>query len=150
MRYGWNLDPERWHDLERTISKYKWTRAYLERDFATSVPEESGIYVICASTSNIVANNNRLLKQAYNAIYAGQSTNLRRRFGSHVRGYGEVKRAKNTFGQLDFWFSTIEKPFLSDVEQLFIDTFGPPANEKNVKVHIGNPIPAGRILRENK
>ena len=148
MRYGWNLDAERWRDLERTISQYEWSRTYLERDCTTKVPEESGIYVICASTSRIHANDNRLLNQAYNAIYAGQSKNLRRRFVCHVRGYGEVKRAKNTFGQLEFWFSVIEESLLSNVEQLFIDTFGPPANEKNVKVQIGNPIPAGRLLRD--
>ena len=154
MRYGWNLKSDKWHNLERAISRYNWSRAYLHKDYTTTVPENSGIYVICASTENIVMNN-ALLSRTYNAIYTGQSKNLRRRFTDHIQGYREVKRAEDTFGRLDFWYSTIEQSRLSEVEQLFIDTFGPSANVINAKVQIcspvmgqmGNAVPAGRRPR---
>jgi hypothetical protein len=85
------------------------------------------------------------MERLYNAIYAGQTTNLRQRFRKHVQGYGDVVHAKNAFRRLDFWFASVESADLNDIEQLLLDSLGPTANVKNVKARIGEPVPAGRI-----
>lgn len=145
MRYGWNLRAGQWQLLRKAISGCSWSRTYLEEDYASQVPTISGVYLICASTQRIPISGT-LMDRMYNVIYTGQSSNLRKRFRKHVQGYGNVVRAKTTFGRLDFWFSPITRTRLSEVEQLLLDTFGPTANVNNVKARIGNPVPAGRVM----
>ncbi len=85
------------------------------------------------------------MQHMYNAVYAGQTSNLRQRFRQHVNGYGKVVPAKDAFRRLDFWHASAQRTDLRDIEQLLLDTFGPTANVKNVKARIGEPMPAGRI-----
>ena len=90
------------------------------------------------------------MKKLYNAIYAGQTTNLRQRFQNHVQGYGNLIQAKNTFRRLDFWFTSVRSAELDEIEQLLLDTLGPTANIINVKARIGEPMPAGRTTGAKK
>jgi hypothetical protein len=86
------------------------------------------------------------MERLYNTIYAGQTTNLHRRFRSHISGYGAVRSAKSIFRRLDFWYSEVASAELDHIEQLLLETLGPSANVKNVKAKIGEPIPAGRLI----
>ena len=145
MRYGWSLNDDHWQNLRREISGYDWTRTYLDQDYAAQVPSASGVYLICASTKRIPISGG-VMEQLYNTIYAGQAMNLQRRFRQHVRGHGNVVRAKEPFRRLDFWFTEVPRGNLNHIEQLLLDCFGPSANIKNVKVRIGDPVPAGRYI----
>ena len=147
MRYGWSLKEDQWKTLSKAVSGRTWSRTYLESDYTDRVPTSSGVYLICAGTKNIPISG-EVMDLLYNTIYVGQASNLQKRFRDHVKGYGNVVPAKDAFRRLDFWYSTIERTQLTDIEQLLLTSFGPTANLKNAKhlmARIGNPVPAGRI-----
>ena len=144
MRYGWSLNAELWQTLSKAVHDYDWQRAYLESDYTNSVPNSSGVYLICASTSRIPIRGT-VMERLYNAIYVGQTKNLKQRFRAHIRGYRDIVQAKNAFRRLDFWFAFVQTTDLNEIEQLLLDTFGPTANIRNVKARLGEPRPAGRI-----
>ena len=85
------------------------------------------------------------MEHLYNAVYAGQTKNLNRRFKEHVSGYGRVDAAKKIFRRLDFWYSRVEDYDLDELEQILLDTIGPTGNVRNVKARIGLAVPAGRL-----
>lgn len=146
MQYGWSLNKNHWQALSGVVSNCDWHRTYLEADYANQIPGISGVYLICASTKLIPIPGN-VMKLLYNTIYAGQATDLQKRFRQHVRGYGKVVPAKDVFRRLEFWYTSIESKDRRDIiEQLLLDTFGPTANVKNVKARIGDPVPAGRLM----
>lgn len=145
MRHGWSLVQSDWQKLREQLAGHTWRRAFLESDYVRSVPKTSGVYLICASTKTVPIDG-RIMQLLYNAIYAGQALNLNKRFRDHVRGYGNVIAAKMIFRNLDFWYCTLERENLSDIEQRLLTVFGPSANVKNVIYQIGDPEPAGRIL----
>lgn len=147
MRYGWQLDKSRWEELADTCRDREWTKTYLEDVYKSSIPKTSGVYIICASLRYVLPPSS-LRDDLYNAIYVGQATNLRRRFTQHVRGYRNVPKALEAFKRLDYWFTEVGLAELDDVEQSFLDTLGPTANDKNVRAKIGRPIPAGRVGSE--
>jgi len=146
VKYGWRLDSNYWQDLRNEIDGLTWKRLYLEKDYAPQVPSSPGVYLICASAKDIPIKG-QVMERLYNALYAGQSINLHRRFGDHLRGYGSVLKAKSAFRRLDFWYSELPKTRLSEIEQLLLVAFGPTANVNNVKAKIGNPVPAGQNRR---
>ena len=141
MRYGWQLEAESWRRLAERVNEYQWKRTYLEEDYIQSVPTRPGVYLICASAPLI----GQVMERLYNTVYAGQASNLRRRFRTHIYGYGHVAKTKVTFRRLDFWYSELSSSDLNETEQLLLDAFGPSANVKNVVASIGDPVPAGRI-----
>ena len=143
MKYGWSLDALRWKSLETAAQYCEWSRVYLERDYASQVPTDCGVYLICACPTRIPVEG-RIMEYLYNAVYAGQASNLRKRFRQHVRGYGNVRDAIPIFRRLDFWYSQIRDDDIDNLEQCLIDALGPSANVKNVRARIGNPLPAGR------
>ena len=143
MRYGWSLDSALWRQLQASVAQFKWSRVYLERDYQSRVSIGSGIYLICANTKSIPIDG-KVMERIYNVLYVGQTKNLRRRFGEHARGHGQVLKSKDIFRQMDFWYTELDTAQLSDIEQLLIRVFGPPANGKYVKAKIGDPVPAGR------
>ena len=152
MRYGWSLEIGDWQALRNAIQHLEWRRAYLEHDYAARVPQRSGVYMICASTKNL-PDGHKIMERFYTAIYVGQTINLRQRFNQHIPGAKKVVSARRVFRRLDFWFSNLEVSRLTDVEQLLISTFGPPANEINAKAipaRVGGPLPAGRIMGDRK
>lgn len=143
MRYGWSLDSVLWRQLQTRVAQFKWNRVYLERDYQSRVSSGSGIYLICANTKSIPIDG-KVMERIYNVLYVGQTNNLRRRFREHAHGHGQVLKSKDIFRQMDFWYTELDTAQLSDIEQLLIRVFGPPANGKYVKAKIGDPVPAGR------
>lgn len=140
MRYGWSLEPEDWIILNQLLSESKWTRVYLEREYKDKVPSKSGVYIICGKTVAI-GNMGAAINSLNNAVYVGQSSNLKIRFQDHVAGYGSVVKAKLTFRRLEYWWSEVSREELNKYEQALVNALGPSANEVNViKAKIGKPI----------
>ena len=142
LRHGWKLQAEVWRDLKNEAESLEWSRVKLEREYALQVPHSCGVYLICASIQDIPIRG-RVMERLYNAVYAGQTTNLNRRFSQHVYGYGNVVLAKGIFGRLDFWYSEVMNEHLRAIEKLFIDTLGPAANVASIKAKVGNPVLVG-------
>jgi excinuclease UvrABC nuclease subunit len=140
VRYGWSLEPEDWLILSRLLSKSKWTRVYLEREYKERVPSKSGVYIICGKT-DAIGNMGAAINSMNNAVYVGQSSNLKNRFQDHVNGYGSVVKAKLTFRRLEYWWSEVRREELNVYEQALVNALGPSANEVNViKAKVGQPI----------
>ncbi|TRZ65694.1 MAG: GIY-YIG nuclease family protein [Comamonadaceae bacterium] len=140
MRYGWSLEKEDWTILHQLLSDTKWTRVYLEREYKDSIPNKPGVYIICGKTEAIGFMGEAISK-LNNAVYVGQSINLKGRFQDHVAGYGKVKKAKLTFRRLEYWWTELEKGDLSRIEQALVNALGPSANEVNViKAKVGEPV----------
>lgn len=146
MKYGWSLEPDVWQVLGKRTKFYRWQKVILEKDYSKQVPQSSGIYLICASVkTKQKPTNGGVMDYLYNAIYVGQSENLRNRFLKHARfENAATNRARSIFRRLDFWHSEIESDELDSIEQLLIDALGPTANKINViQARIGDPVPAG-------
>jgi excinuclease UvrABC nuclease subunit len=140
MRYGWSLDEIDWVNLQRLLTDTKWNRAYLETVFKDRIPNESGIYIICSNTVSM-GNLGPAVSSLNNAIYVGQSTNLKNRFTDHVNGYGNVVKAKLIFRRLEYWWTLVDSEKLNLYEQVLVNALGPSANEVNViKAKIGQPL----------
>ena len=89
------------------------------------------------------------MERLYSAVYVGQSRNLQRRFGDHVRtNRGKVADAKQIFRRLDFWYALFDSSDLDRVEKLVIQALGPSANERYVRAKIGNPEPIGSLKED--
>jgi hypothetical protein len=140
MRYGWSLDPIDWQNLQFLMSETKWSRVYLERQYKDKVPNKSGVYIISGKTSSL-GNMGDAINSFNNAVYVGQSVNLKNRFQDHITGYGSVVKAKVTFRRLDYWWTELAREDLIKFEQALVNALGPSANEVNViKAKIGEPI----------
>ena len=148
MRYGWQFNVSHWAQLAAVCRAQEWKRTFLEDTYRRSVPTRPGVYMICASAKDGLAtagSADRLYKKLYNAVYVGQAVNLRRRFAQHVRGYGNVRKARAIFRRLDYWHTTTPKTELNALEQCLIDVLGPAANDRTVTARIGDPVPAGSV-----
>lgn len=142
MHYGWRLDVEAWRRLAAACEGRPWERTFLEPPYYSVVPNVAGVYVICASLNYMDLSSN-LLDRLYNALYVGQSRDLRRRFNEHVNGYRSMAKALVTFRRLDYWYTKVEASSLSFIEQRLIDALGPVANSINVTARVNEPVPAG-------
>lgn len=140
VQRGWTFNHSLWREIWTRLGTATWRRQPLSIDIARRIPATGGVYAICTHGS-IGPKMGGLLRELYNAIYVGQATNLRSRFKDHCHGYGDVRPARLVFRQLDFWFT--ETNDLDDLEQLLMDTLGPPANRRNVlSARIGLPVDA--------
>jgi len=140
MRYGWSLEPNDWIALQKLLADSKWARVYLEKEYKDSVPSKSGVYIICGRTEAI-GNFGEAINNLNNAVYVGQSVNLKNRFQEHVTGYGSVVKAKLTFRRLEYWWAEVNREKLSSYEQALVNALGPSANVVNViKAKVGEPI----------
>jgi excinuclease UvrABC nuclease subunit len=140
MRYGWSLEPEDWLILNQLFSESKWKRVYLEREYKDKIPSKSGVYIICGKT-DAIGNMGAAINSLNNAIYVGQSSNLKSRFHDHVAGYGNVIKAKLTFRRLEYWWSEVSREELNKYEQALVNALGPSANLANViMAKVGEPI----------
>ena len=149
MKYGWSLQLSKWQELRRKVHECDWKRVSLDSGYGFWVPESSGVYLICTNLNGVPVKGG-VMDRLYNAIYAGRSTDLRRRFREHaaVRRYPHrnpsLRDAIFTFDKLDFWYSECNSTHMADIERVLIDALGPPANRKRVRGKIGNAVPAGR------
>ena len=150
LKYGWQLQPPRWTSLATLCGHRQWSRTYLEHAYRNTVPTGPGVYMICSSAQNGISlsyPSTPLYEKLYNTIYVGQAENLRRRFGQHLRGYRNISVAQLIFRRLDYWYTETLASELDQVEQCFLDVFGPSVNDRNVSARIGNPITAGSVGR---
>lgn len=142
--YGWSLDPRIWASVKEQLADTVWSHTYLEMLYRERVPETSGIYMITASLKLLAIGGPT--NDLNNAIYVGQSINIRKRFSQHVNGYGDVTLAKQTFKRLDFWWTPIPAKSLDESEQILLCALGPSANRINVvrrepiRASVGTPV----------
>ncbi len=134
------MEPEDWLVLGKLLAESKWNRVYLEREYKDRIPNKSGIYIICGKTGAL-GDMGAAINSLNNAVYVGQSVNLKNRFQDHVAGYGSVVKAKLTFRRLEYWWSEVSREDLNKYEQALVNALGPSANEVNViKARVGQPI----------
>lgn len=142
VQRGWSLNTTVWQEGWTRLGSLTWRQQPLNLDVKNRVPAKSGVYAICAHAA-ITPVAAGLLTRLYNAIYVGKATNLRNRFDNHCRGYGDVRPARLVFRKLDFWYAETDELAL---EQLLLDTLGPPANRiDSIAARIGAPANA-RLL----
>ena len=142
IQRGWSLDAQTWTTLASTITQNSWKRAYLTPDYQSRIPTHSGVYVMCVDTEFLPVEGPPFSKM-YSAIYVGQAKNLRNRFNDHLRGYADVRRARETFRRIHYWHTGVAEDRLSFVEQCLIDALGPTANRSNpIKAKSLDPVRA--------
>lgn len=157
MEYGWTIDKLRWTALKNTMGdKSRWKISRLRDTGSAAIPEKPGVYMLCVrpllcEETFVVDVNSRHAKGLYNALYIGESDNLRRRYRNHarMRGSRDRKRVDEFFdrfaGKIDFCYWVIDKADkfrLREVQNLLIACFGPSANTQgggDVIIGIGLP-----------
>lgn len=150
MRKGWSLDARKWAIARQILTSNTWRHCGLKQTNKDLIPQESGIYLICARA---VAGQDPCLPPLYDAIYVGLSRRLRKRFIDHCGGYGDVPEALQAFGRLDFYFTLLPADQIASAESRMIDAIGPSANkiQGTVGARIGAPEPlAGRYRRNGE
>ena len=145
MRYGWSIDPQPWRRLTAACRDRTWKRTYLEDSYKNGVPMDPGIYLICASTNYFA-----VLPPLYTAVYVGQAVNLRRRFRDHARGRTQVRLIQTIFRRLEYWYVSLPRNQLDELEQAWIDAVGPTINERNVRARVEPSVPAGSVRKPQK
>lgn len=92
---------------------------------------QPGIYLMCAKPPSAF-DAAKPFSDLMEVIYVGRAENLRRRFKSHIDTPSpKVKAAQNTYADsMRFWFLEMDVPENKAAETLFINCFGPPANDK--------------------
>jgi|688.fasta_scaffold169132_3 hypothetical protein len=135
---GWNLGLDAWKALEKEIESHSGGSFKLARAFAASVPEVSGIYIICLKPRPGGAS---FLSSLYNAVYVGQATNLRSRFKDHIDGKTSVAPVLRAFINLEYWYLRCAAEELNMLEKHIYDVIGPKANKVSppFKAKVGQP-----------
>lgn len=111
------------------VASTNWKQVNLESLYQDTVPESSGVYIICASPPN---SEPPVFSRLYEVIYAGQEgVSLRRRFLEHCsRPKPEIQSAVDCLKHpLEYWFTQVGREDLDTLESVLIDCFGPPANK---------------------
>ena len=126
-----------------------WNKTYLEPGYEGRVPEEVGVYMLCAKPRGPLER-----RDIFNVLYVGKTTNLRSRFQDHQSGRNSsplIKRCKLIYSRMQFqWMVFPEttnsgpEDWMKNTEQALIGAFGPPANRyRATKASIGIGQPAG-------
>jgi hypothetical protein len=138
MRHGWSTERQTWRQVGEQAVGRNWKRVPFAALHQGLVTEQSGVYAIC--TPGLAANAG-LFGVLYNAVYVGQSRDLRRRFLEHCRSPArELQSALNCFRVLEFWFAAASLEELDSLEQLLIECLGPPANQRvGITARLGPP-----------
>lgn len=141
MKHGWSLERKDWTELEKLVGKRKWTSVPFEPLYADDLPPKPGIYAICTHGTKA---SGGLLKEIYNAVYVGKSSNLRKRFKAHCQQpKREIRNAQSAFknASLKFWFVQTDASDIDRIETTMIDCLGPPANQvRGIAGRIGKPV----------
>ena len=128
---GWAIDQGSWKRVHEITYKTEWKRVSLNADNSSRVPAEAGVYVMCVTTRDLHLSG-KLFDKLMSAIYVGQAMNLKTRFAQHVRGDRPgLKEAIQTFRNITFFYTVLDKAHLSYVEQCLIDALGPSVNAIN-------------------
>ena len=138
---GWSIEIATWNNL-RAVWPTNWKRIPLDNNYSHRIEEDtSGVYLICAGLRNLQVCA-EITPALYTILYIGQGK-LQERFLSHCNAQRNIgiAKAKLTYRQLDFWFSTQPSVDLRTLEQRCIDAFGPPINKINaIRATVGEPI----------
>ena len=103
---------------------------------AASIPKTPGVYVICAtheSSKECTTGLEKLLIKPYYVVYAGNSQNLNRRLGEHLKDRGsralsEYLKSSSSRARLEFWTYECSKNEIGSVESILISTLAPLTN----------------------
>ena len=161
MRYGWILDGRAWGKLRDAMCQYfgKSPEAQLLRLSIHSgklIQADSGVYMLCAPTPKCnlrVKTPGNDTKVLYDALYVGQTTNLKERYRDYAAGRGirqeKIKQLLREVKDIDFCYWVIpgaKEATLKKIEGIMIDCIGPVANSKRgdgtVRAKIGAALPA--------
>ena len=139
MRYGWNKNRNVWDDIPEYLISAKWTELHFQKESHTIIPNKSGIYVMFINSFYNIKENPKFCTPIYVGI-----GNLKKRFQDHTNETKEKslisKFKKNLRYRVDnkpiiFYAYTLlnNRDQMRNIEQYFIDTFGPMFNNINSK-----------------
>jgi len=132
LRYGWPLHQVDWRNLPTDLVKsMSWKSVILGHSEVRSVPSESGVYMMCAKPP-LTTSESAPFGLLYEAIYVGESINLKRRFREHLNTpSNKVNEARKCYpASLTFWYHLADSQQIKQIESLMIQCLGPPANDK--------------------
>ena len=143
LQKGWNLDLSAWQLLASLLQDLNWKSVPLASDSRQLVPPDPGVYVMCVGLRWLPISGG-LFDRLSNAIYVGQSRDLRLRFSQHVHGdRRKVTQALLTFRSIEFHYAVAPLTQLSVIEQALIEALGPSAHERNqTRASLGSAITA--------
>ncbi len=133
---GWTSNSNHWKSLPPELMNSTWKVRPLAQSYSTSIPDTSGVYVICTRPPHLTANRQsprktNLFHRLYNAVYTGSSSRLRNRFLDHSGNHpqAEIKNARDCYaGTLEFWYHLCSQENLRDWEGHLQLCLGPSAN----------------------
>ena len=142
LQKAWSLEPAKWAQLFRLLpadENSDFKQVPFVSGAQLSVPTDSGVYLVVAKPiihiqGNPVRNPSIKLRELQNVLYVGRSSNLRKRFLEHINGgpnTTSVADITRCFSSLTFWWIAVGSSATRELEDLFIRTFGPPANKVN-------------------
>lgn len=135
MNKGWSINPKDWETLDQVFPiSGTWRSVLLTLSEEAMVPENPGVYAICAPPPNATGpNQSTMFHSLASPIYIGRSvSNIKARFRTHCRSpEPKLLKAKNCYGrvQLRFWFIVLPASSVKDAEARLITCFGPPVNK---------------------
>jgi hypothetical protein len=142
------LDPKCWKNLSSVVSALSWTHVPFDKIHSSAIPQEAGVYLICANTPAVKSTP---FSEFLNVLYAGLSTtNIRSRFVKHCTKPDQgVKDGKRCYGfvgsKMTFYFAPAQSKSVAEIERQLIDCFGPPCNRQAgiITARIVKERPAG-------
>lgn len=142
VRYGWSRVEHPWRELaDASLPTRPWRSSPFAKAWHSQVPTAPGVYIITGSPPIKGA-----FSTAWCPLYVGQTSNLRSRFGHHLRG-GTAVSSLHIFADLRFFYLIVtgeeaETSNLRRYEQVLQDAFGPIANNINAirRFTVGAPV----------
>lgn len=135
MRYGWSIERSDWDSAPKEVLRTdRWRSVRLNSLERNRVPELPGVYLFCSSppgrSRSMRLQDTDLFGLLYNVLYVGKATNLRHRFLSHCGSPAEdIRKIRTCFPEgLEFWFVSLNRDEIGNLESTLILCFGPPAN----------------------
>lgn len=126
MSHGWSLDRKDWVGLSELLAGRQWSHVRLGELYRDSVPQKSGLYVLCTAPPDL---NGKAFLRLYNSVYVGKATILRRRFIQHCMNPSpDIAQAMLCFGDLEFWFTLCREEQLDILEGRMYQCLRPSAN----------------------
>ncbi len=120
------LEKSSWDNLSNVIRDKSGSCVKFISAHAATLPESSGVYVVCLKPKS---DGPSFLGQLYNAVYVGQSVNLRQRFKQHLSGRTSVKYVLTEFSKIEFWYLLCDVSELDFVERTIYDVLCPITNK---------------------
>lgn len=109
----------------KTFARVSWKNTRFFKSMASSVPQDSGVYVI-TDVNRVMG-----LPTSIEVLYVGKANNLRRRFLDHVSPWREHNKgllAINNDRSLEFWFSEYPADQIGQLEKELIQAGKPSQN----------------------